>query len=392
MATVDPLTFSYSVRHLLLRKTQVLLTVGGIALVVFVFVATLMLSAGLNQTLSSTGSPDNIIVLRNGATNEIQSGISREHAAVILSDSDVARDSAGQPEATSDILVLVSLNKRSDGQRSNVNLRGTFAKAMTIRPGIRMIEGIPPRAGTREVMVGTAIRDKFAGTAVGSTLRLVGSDWLITGIFDAGNSAFSSEVWGDVDVMMPSFRRERFSSVTFQMSSGANFESIKERLQNDRRLSVSLFREREFYESQSRALSIFIGIIGGVISAVFSLGAIIGAMITMYSSVANRVREIGILRALGFSRRAIFLAFVRECLLVGFVGGVLGVIAALGLSLVRFATTNFSTFSEVAFGFTMTPKIACFGILFALAMGLIGGALPAWRASRLQIVEALRTR
>ncbi len=392
MKTVDPLTFSYSLRHLLLRKTQVMLTVGGIALVVFVFVATLMLAAGLSETLSSTGSPDNVIVLRNGATNEIQSGISREHGAVVLSDPSVARDAGGQPEATSEILVLVSLNKRSDGQRSNVNLRGTAPKARAIRPGISIIEGSAPRSGTREVMIGTAIREKFAGTTVGSTLRLVGTDWLITGIFDAGNSAFSSEIWGDVDVMMPSFRRERFSSVTFRLAAGADFEAVRERLQNDRRLSVSIYREQAFYESQSRSLSIFIGIIGGVISAVFSLGAIIGAMITMYSSVANRVREIGILRALGFSRKAIFLAFVRECLLVGFVGGVLGVIAAMGLGAVRFATTNFSTFSEVAFGFTMTPRIALFGVLFALAMGLIGGALPAWRASRLQIVEELRSR
>jgi ABC-type antimicrobial peptide transport system permease subunit len=388
----SPLTTGYSLRHLRTRKTQSLLTILGVALVVFVFAATLMLAQGLRQTLSTTGSPNNAIVLRTGAQNEIQSGINREHAAIILSQPEVQHAPDSSPKATTDMLVLVSLRKRSDGQTSNVNIRGVSKDAPDVRAGIRIVAGRAAQPGTREVIIGKAIHDKFLGTDIGQSLRLVGSDWKISGIFDAGNSAFSSEIWGDVEVMMPTFRRDRFSSVTFPLRPGTDFQAMKQRLENDRRLSVTVERESEFYASQSRSLALFIQILGGFISIIFSLGAIIGAMITMYSSVANRTREIGVLRALGFSRAAIFRAFAKECVLMGLLGGILGIFAASILQWFTITTTNFATFSEVAFGFRLTPAIAAICLLFAAIMGFIGGTLPALRAARLEIVEALRAR
>lgn len=388
----SPLTLGYSIRQLGTRRTQTTLTLFGIALVVFVFVATLMLSEGLRATLAATGSHGNVIVIRNGAQNEIQSGVSREHGAIILTDPAVTRDAGGAPTATSDIVVLASLRKRLDGAPSNVTIRGVGPAALAVRGAVQLRAGRLPARGTREVMVGSAIQKKFSETDIGDALRMVGTDWTIVGVFDAGNSAFSSEIWGDADVMMPAFRRERFSSVTFTLVPGTDFAAVKSRLENDRRLSVSVLPEAQFYESQSRQLSVFITVLGGFISLVFSLGAIIGATITMYSSVANRVREIGVLRALGFSRVAIFGAFTVECLSIAFIGGVLGIAAAALLTRATFATTNFATFADLTFGFSITGRIVLWGIGFSLLMGFIGGVLPAFRASRLRVVDALRLR
>lgn len=386
------LTLAYSFRHLMVRRLQTGMAVMGVALVVFVFTATLMLSHGLRQTLSATGSPNNAIVFRTGAQNEIQSGVDRPDAAVVLAQPEIARDADGAPRATTDSVVLVSLIKRSDGLRSNVNVRGVGGKAQEVRRGVQVTAGRVPVRGTREVMVGSAIHKKFQGTDVGETLRLVGTDWEIVGLFDAGNSAFNSEIWGDVDVMLPAFHRDRFSSVTFELAPGADFDVVRERLQNDRRISVTVERESVFYENQSKTLAAFIRILGLFISTIFSIGAIIGAMITMYGTVASRTHEIGILRALGFSRFAIFQAFSKECMLIGLLGGIVGVACATVLPLFRIATTNFSTFSEIGFGFTLTPMTVCYALGFSVLMGLLGGALPAFRASRMGIVKALRTR
>ena len=383
------LELSYNLRHLATKRVSTLLTLGGISLVVFVFVATLMLAAGLENTLGSTGSFKNVIVIRNGAQNEIQSGINREHANIIISEPEVARVT-DRPLATLDTVIVMSLKKRDDGQPSNVNIRGVSGVATTVREGINVIAGRAPAAGAREVMVGKAIQRKFAGTDIGQSIRLVGTDWPIVGIFDAGNSGFSSEIWGDVDVLMPSFKRDRFSSVTFRLADGADFEGLKKRLENEPRLSVTVKREQEFYASQSSLLAKFITYIGGFISVIFSFGAVIGAMITMYSAVSNRTREIAILRILGFSRWSVFLAFVKESAIIGLLGGIVGVTTASILSSFTITTINYSTFAEIAFGFSLTPSIACWGLGFALVMGLVGGALPAWRASRMRILEALR--
>ena len=226
--------------------------------------------------------------------------------------------------------------------------------------------------------------------SLGQELHLVGTKWRVVGIFDAGNTAFNSEIWGDVNILLSSFRREQFSSVTFRMQPGADFEGLKLRLEKDPRLAVSIQRERDYYEAQSQDLAMFIRYLGIFVSIVFSMGAVIGAMITMYSAVANRIREIGILRALGFSQMVVFWAFVKECLVIGFVGGVCGLVLASSLSFITFATTNFATFADLAFGFKLTPAISLWSLVFALLMSLAGGALPAFRAARLPIIDTLR--
>lgn len=386
------LEVAYNLRHLLARPLTTILTIGGIALVVFVFTATLMLSAGIRKTLGSTGSDQNVIVIRTGAQNEIQSGITREHANIILSQPEIARDDANNALASSDVVVLISLRKRSDGLSSNVNVRGVSQRASNIRPGIAVIKGRLPESGTQEIIVGKAIYDKFEGTDLGQSLRMVNTDWKVVGIFDGGNSSFSSEIWGDADIMLPAFRRDSFSSITFRLQDQTKFDELKNRLENEPRLNVDVKHEKQFYEDQSASLSAFIKYLGSFVSIVFSIGAIIGAMITMYSAVANRVREIGVLRALGFKKRNIFAAFLKESIVLSLLGGIVGVALACLMSFVTVTTTNFQTFSEVAFKFSVNPSVVLSGMLFALVMGVLGGILPAARARQLKVIDCLRQR
>ena len=386
----NSLTLAYNIRHLAERKIQTAMTLGGIALVVFVFVATLMLSEGLRKTLVSTGSPNNVLAVMTGAQGEVQSGISREAANVIMSQPEVNVLPDGRKQATSDLTVLITLKKRSDGQTSNVTVRGITRQAWDVRPQVKLAEGRLFNEGTQEIIVGQAVRRKFANTNIGDKLQLFGTQWTVVGVFDAGATAFSSEAWGDVNVLMPACRREQFSSVSFKLAPGADYDALKQRLEKDPRLSVTIERERDFYEGQSRDLGNFIRYLGTFVSIVFSLGAMIGATITMFSSVASRTREIGILRALGFSRSVIFTAFLRECLVIGALGAVVGVACASALTYVTFATTNFTSFADLAFGFRMTPGIAAAGMLFALLMSVLGGALPAWKAARMDIVSTMR--
>ena len=384
------LCFSYNLKHVVRRKNSVAMTVAGIALVVFVFVSTLMLSNGLKQTMAATGRDDNVIVIRNGAENEIQSGISREHINIILAEPEVERLSVDQPIASFDTVVVVTLKKLSGDGGSNVTLRGVSAYSPDLRPDIGIVEGRVPARGTREVMVGKSVQRKFAGVKLGDMLRLAGTDWPVVGVFSAGNSGFSSEIWGDVDILRPAFRRDAYSSVTFRIKAGADLDAFKARLNSDPRLNLNIERETKYYEEQSKFLGQFINLIGTVISVIFSLGAILGAMITMYSSIAHRVREIGMLRAIGFSSFDVFVAFVFECLVISFAGGVLGVALAALMSFVGVSTTNFQTFSEVAFNFQINFRIVVYGLTFSLVMGLIGGGFPAIRAARIRILNALR--
>jgi putative ABC transport system permease protein len=377
-------------RHLSQRKIQTLMTLVGIALVVFVFVATLMLAQGVQKTLVSTGAPDNIICVMTGSQSEVESGITREAANVIRTQTEVMQLGDGRRMATADLTVLVTLKKRSDRQTSNVTMRGISAEAWDVRPQAKLTAGRLFQPGTQEIIVGKSVNRKFENTDIGQTIRLVGADWKVVGLFDAGNAAFSSEIWGDVNILMPSFRREQFSSVTFKPRRDADFQTLKDTLEKDPRLGTSVMHEPDFYEAQSKDLSTFIRYLGGFVSIVFSLGAVIGAMITMYSAVATRVREIGILRAIGFSRTSIFSAFLKECLLMGLLGGVLGIILASSLSVMTFATTNFANWADISFGFQLTPGIAAAGLAFALVMSFIGGALPALRAARVEIVDSLR--
>ncbi|HEY9101788.1 ABC transporter permease [Chitinimonas sp.] len=388
---MNRLPLHYIWRNLLTRRLTTLLTAGGMALVVFVFATVLMLDAGLQQTLAATGLPQNVVAIRKGSQTEVQSGVSRQDAAIMESDPAVALDGQGRRLISKESVVLISLQKRGSGKPSNVVVRGAGLQGMTLRPQIRLIAGRPPRPGSSEVIVGRAIAEGFGNVQLGANLRFARRDWQVVGLFDAGKSGFNSEIWGDAEQMMQAFRRSSFSAVIFQLQDSGEFDAVAKRLEGDQRLTAEYKRETRFYADQSQVMSNFISILGTVLSVIFSIGAIIGAMITMYAAVANRVGEIGTLRALGFRKRSVLAAFLLESLLLATLGGIAGLLLASTMQFFAISTMNWQTFSELAFSFTLTPGIVLKSLLFALFMGLLGGFLPALRAARLQIVDALRS-
>ncbi len=384
---------SYSLRNMLARRLTTVLTVGGMALVVFVFAAMLMLSEGLRTTLVLTGSPDNVVLLRQGAKSEMESAVDRDQAPLVESLPQVARAADGGPLAARELVVLITLNKRGTTKPSNVVIRGIGPHSLELRPQVRLKEGRMPRFGTSEIIAGESIARRFSGTGIGESLRFGLRDWTVVGIFEAGATGFSSEVWGDVDQLMAAFRRSSYSVVVARMNERdgqAGLDGLRAGLAADPRLQLEGKRETRFYEEQSEMMAKFLGVLGTMLPAIFSLGAIIGAMITMHAAVANRVREIGTLRAIGFQRRDILRAFLLESLLLGGSGGAVGLLLASTLQFVTISTMNFQTFSELAFSFTLSPRIAVWSLLFGTGMGCLGGILPAIKASRLVIVDALR--
>jgi len=382
--------FSYIFRNLWTRKLTTILTAAGMGLVVFVFAAVLMLDAGLKKTMVGTGSFDNVVMIRKGSETEIQSGVSRDQASLVESMANIARGPDGKPVVSKESLILISLNKKGQERGSNIVTRGVSPLGLTMRPQAKIIRGRLFREGSSEVIVGRNVNEQFDGAEIGQSLRFGGRDWQIVGIFDAQKSAFDSEVWGDVEQLMQSFRRVSFSSVIAQLSRSEGFDKLVADVDDDIRLNLQAKREQIFYEDQSRALSTFITILGTVLSVIFSLGAMIGAAITMYSAVATRTGEIGTLRALGFRRPSILAAFLLESLLLAMVGGLAGLFFATFLQAITISTLNIQSFSQLAFSFVLTPKIIIQTILFSLLMGFIGGFLPAIKAARMKIVDSLR--
>jgi ABC-type antimicrobial peptide transport system permease subunit len=360
------------------------------ALVVFVFAAILMLAEGLQKTLVETGSYDNVVFLRKGSNSEVVSGVTRQQASILETFPEIAEGPKGQNLLAKEVVVLIALPKRGSGSPSNVILRGIDENSILLRPQLKLVEGRYPRMGSTEVMAGMNIFQKFDNVGVGETLCCGMRDWRIVGVFDAGNTGFSSEIWGDADQFMQAFRRNGYSSIIFKLRDSSEFENVNSRIENDPRLTLEVKRETKYYADQSEIMAKFLRILGISLTIIFSIGAIIGAMITMYSAVANRTAEIGTLRALGFKRRDILSAFLLESLLLGFLGGIVGLFFASFMQLITISTMNFQTFSELAFSFSLNSQIIYMGMAFSLIMGFIGGVLPAIRASRMIIVDALR--
>lgn len=360
------------------------------ALVVFVFASILMLAEGLRKTLVNTGSYDNVVVLRKAATSEVQSSVARQQASIIEIQPEVAFGANGQQLLTKEVVVLINLPKRGSNKPSNVVIRGISGSSLLLRPQVKLVEGRMPRPGLSEIIAGQSIAKRFQGGGMGETLRFGMRDWTVVGVFDAGNTGFSSEIWGDVDQLMQAFRRPVYSSVLFKLRDSSEFAKFKTRIESDPRLTVEAKREITYYEDQSRMMTTFLRILGLSLTIIFSLGAMIGAMITMYSAVANRTNEIGILRALGFQRMSILGAFLMESLMLGFLGGCAGLFFASFMQLLTISTMNFQTFSELAFSFSLTTGIIGKSLAFSLIMGFLGGVLPAVRSSRMNIVDALR--
>lgn len=383
--------YYYSFRNLWTRRLTTCLTASGMAMVVFVFAATLMLAEGLRKTLVETGSYDNVIVIRKSSNAEVQSGVDRLQASIVESQPEVAIGANGEPLLAKELVVLINLPKRGTGKPANVVIRGVGPASLLLRPQVNLREGRMPRPGSAEVVAGASIARRFTGGGIGETIRFGMRDWTVVGIFDAGTTGFSSEIWGDVDQLMQAFRRPVYSSVLFRLRDSSAFEGVKQRIEGDPRLTLDVKRESRYYLDQSEAMARFLRILGLTLTIIFSLGAMIGAMITMYAAVANRTTEIGTLRALGFEKVSILVAFILEALFLGLIGGIAGIFCASFMQLITISTMNWATFSELAFSFAMTGEIVWKSLVFSLIMGFVGGVLPAFRAARMNIVDALRS-
>ena len=382
---------SYSFRNLWTRRLTTVLTASGMALVVFVFTSILMLAQGLQTTLVETGSYENVIAIRKGSSTEVQSGVDRLQASILETMPEAATGADGERLVAKEVVVLITLPKRGSSKPSNVMIRGVSRASLALRPQVRLIDGRLPRPGSSEIIAGQGVAKRFQGAGVGETLRFGTRDWMVVGIFDAGNTGFNSEIWGDADQLMQAFRRPVYSSVLLKLHDAALFDQVRTRIESDPRLTVEVKRENRYYLDQSEMMAKFLRILGISLTVIFSLGAIIGAMVTMYAAVATRTTEIGTMRALGFQRRSILAAFLFEALLLGLIGGGAGLLFASLMQFLTVSTVNFQTFSELAFRFTLTPSIAAWAMGFSVVMGFIGGFLPAVRASRMNIIEALRS-
>jgi len=384
--------FTYTWRSLWTRRLTTVLTLSGIALVAFVFASVLMLSRGVENTLIETGSMDNAIVIRKSATSELVSQIERDHANLIKTYPEVALLPDGKPFVSGETYVIINLLKRGSNDMGNISVRGISPEGLQLRPQVKLSAGRWFSMGTQEIVVGKNIATNFNNSAIGEQLRFGDALWTIVGHIDGGGTAFDSEIWGDVEQMMPAFGRPVFSSVTLRLKSPEMFDALKLRIEQDPRTSYTeVKREQEYYREQSKFMSDFIRVLGLVVTIIFSIGAMIGAMITMYAAVANRTREIGTMRALGFRRRSILGAFLVESILLSLIGGAIGIGLASFMSLVRISTTNFGSFSELAFGFALAPDIIGWTLFFSVIMGIVGGFLPSVRASRMNILNALRS-
>lgn len=384
---------SYNLRSLTNRGATTAASVLGIALVVFVLASTLMLGEGVRETIGRNGGRDVAVVMRKGSDNELSSTIDQNKVGVILSAPGVKMGSDGQPLGVGEIAMIISLVPHAAPEGvSNVQVRGVDANITRFRPKVKITEGRMFTAGADEAVVGKAIAGRFEHLDVGDTIEPKKNRPLkIVGVFDDGGSAMESEVWADVDTTRALFGREGMvSTVRAKLDSPGAFDAFEAAVESDKNLGLEAMTEKQWNDKQSQFLSIFINALGIVISFFFAMGASIGAMITMYSSIASRGREIGTLRAMGFPRRYILLSFVFESLMISAIGGVIGSIAALGMSSVKFSMLNFATSSEMVFQFRPTPMVFVIAISAALGMGLFGGLLPAIRAARVSAVEAMR--
>ncbi len=381
----------YNVRSVRARWTSTIVAVVGIAGTVGVFVAMLSLARGFRATLVSSGSADNALITRAGATSEMTSGVSLDSVKIIQDAPGIARGADG-PLLTPEAVLMAPIPLRSTGTDANVELRGVAPNVLTIRSNVKIIEGRMFRPGLSEIVVGKNAKTTYSGLTLGSTIWLGSARWEVVGIFDAGGSAFDSEVWGDAHLLNGAYKRpDTFSqSVTVHLASPAALQKLKDTLTADPRLNVDVTREIDYYAKQSTRMTQLITTLGGFVALIMAIGAVFGALNTMYSAVAERGREIATMRALGFGGPSVVFSFLVEALLISFTGGVIGCLAVLPLNGLTTSTMNFQTFSNLAFAFKITFDLLWMGVLFALVMGVLGGMPPAIRAAQRPVASALR--
>ena len=383
--------FIYNVRSVMQRPYSTALTALGIALVVAVFIGMLALANGFAAALAKTGSSANVIVLRRGADSELSSGLGRDVASMIAASPHVATGTDGRPLVSPEVYVLIPLGKSFDTtQLANVVVRGVSDQAWMVRSNVKMTAGQRPTSGRPEVCVGQRLVARFPHTGIGQSLHFAGRDWTVACHFSAAGSAFESEIWGENEQFMPVFRGEVFQSITFRLKNPAAFDDARRALQDDKRMTVDAHRESDFYSQQSQLLGRILAILAWAITSIMPVGAVFGAVNTMYAAIAARSPEIAVLMTLGFKPSSVLTSFLFESAVIAAVGGLIGCLLALPINGLVTSTTNWASFSEIAFSFRVTPLLLLNGFVFAVVMGLIGGFFPAWRAARLRVVQALR--
>lgn len=381
----------YNLRSVKARWSSAIVAVVGIAGTVGVFVAMLSLARGFKATLVSSGSEDNAIIMRAGATSEMTGGVTIDTVKIIQDEPGIARSADG-PLVTPEVVLVAPIPLISTGTDANVEVRGVSKNVLEIRKNIKIIQGRMFTPGLNEIVVGKNANASYAGLTLGNTISLGSVHWKIVGIFDAGGSSFDSDIWGDAHLIGPAYNRPDifFQSVTVHLTSPAAFQQLKDAATTDPRLNVDVTREIDYYSKQSNRLTKLITVLGGLVATIMAIGAVFGALNTMYSAVSERGREIATMRALGFGGPSVVFSFVIEALLISFVGGLIGCIAVLPLNGLTTGAMNLQTFSHLAFAFKITPELLVKGVIFALAMGVLGGLAPAIRAASLPISHALR--
>jgi putative ABC transport system permease protein len=383
---------SYNARSLLQRPVSTAFTALGIALVVAVFIGMLALANGFRAALIRTGSPENVLILRNGADSELSSSIDRQAASILTSSSHVAVGGDGRPMVSPEAYIVIPLPRKGFDTTglANVVVRGVSPAVWSVRANLEIVAGRRPQSGRSEVCVGEKMAGRFDHTGIGETLRFGGRDWTVVCRFTAGGSAFESEIWGENEQVLPVFRRETFQSLTFRLKDPGAFEEAKRVLEADKRISVDVYREADFYAQQSQLLGSILQALAIMITGIMALGAVFGAINTMYAAVASRSPEIAVLLTLGFQPRSVLASFLAESALIALVGGVIGALIALPVNGMVTSTTNWASFSEIAFAFRITPGLLLAGLIFAVVMGMLGGFFPARRASKIPVIQALR--
>ncbi len=381
----------YNVRSVKERWTSTIVAILGIAGTVGVFVAMLSLARGFRATLVASGSPGNALVMRAGATSEMMGGITLDSVRIVQDEPEVARDAAG-PLITQEVVGVMPFPLVSTGTDANVQVRGVSPNVLHIRTFAKIVEGRMFQSGLAELVVGKNATRTYKGLTVGNTVDFGGGHWKVVGVFDAGGSSFDSEVWCDAHILNQVLKRPDnvFQSATVHLTSPDAFKQFKDAVTSDPRLNVDVIREIDYYAKQSTSMTTLITVLGGLVAGIMAIGAVFGALNTMYSAVAERGREIATMRALGFSGFSVVVSFLFEALLISLVAGVIGCIAVLPLNGLTTSTMNFQTFSNVAFAFKITFDLLVMGVIFALVMGVLGGLLPAVRAAVRPVAVALR--
>jgi putative ABC transport system permease protein len=382
----------YNVRSLAVRKATTVATAFGVALVVFVLACALMLAAGVKRTLGTSGHDDVAIVMRKGSNAEMGSAVEDPSISTILAQPGIKMMDGNKPLGAPEVVVVLALPKLGTPGLTNVTVRGVSDASYALRPTVKITKGRPARPGSNEVVIGERIEGRFEHVELGQQFDLrKNRPVTVVGVFTDNGSSQESEVWADLDTLRSAFGREgAVSSVRVKLDSKTKLDAFRTAVEQDKRLGLSVMRETAYYDQQSEGLALFITIMGSVIAALFAIGAMLGAMITMYGAIANRQREIGTLRALGFSRTSILSSFLLEAILLTFIGGAVGALASLAMKLVSFSMINSASWSEVVFSFDPTPATVGTALAFAVGMGLLGGFFPALRASRVSPIAAMR--